>query len=137
MSGDLIIPASAETVLATLIREQMPAHLDVWVGTEAPNPRRSGVRGRKVRVSRTPGGGMAAHGRTDHVFALIECWADTEDEADDLAAVVRAIMKASRSRTVLGTFVRWWKENSGPYRWPDESDQERYQFTGELLLKIG
>lgn len=134
---DLNVPASAETVLATLIREQMPAHLDVWVGTETPSPRTNPGHTLKVRVSRTPGGGMASHGQTDHVFALLECWADTEDEADDLAAVVRAIMKASRSRTVLGCFIRWWKENSGPYRWPDESNQERYQFTGELLLKIG
>lgn len=133
---NLLIPASAETVLATLIREQMPDHLDVWVGTETPNPRTGSTNALKVRVSRTPGGGMAPHGRTDHVFALLECWADTEDEADNLAAVVRAIMKASRSRTVLGTFIRWWRENSGPYRWPDESNQERYQFTGELLLKI-
>ncbi|MCZ9635157.1 hypothetical protein [Rhodococcus sp. BH5] len=134
--NNLIVPASAETVLATLIQEQMPDHLVVWVGTETPNPRTNPGHTLKVRVSRTPGGGMATHGQTDRVFALLECWADTEGEADDLAAVVRAIMRDSRSRTVLGTFIRSWKENSGPYRWPDESGQERYQFTGELLLKI-
>lgn len=80
---------------------------------------------------------MAAQGQTDQMFALVECWAATEDDAEDLANLVRAILKSSRSNTVLGTFVRSWKENSGPYRWPDESGQERFQFTGELLLKIG
>lgn len=134
MSDDLTVPAPATAVLAVLIRERLPAEFStVWVGTQIPSPRPARI----VRVARTPGGGMAAQGQTDQMFALVECWAATEDDAEDLANLVRAILKSSRSNTVLGTFVRSWKENSGPYRWPDESGQERFQFTGELLLKIG
>lgn len=133
MSDDLMVPASATVVLAALIRERLPTeYSDVRVCTKIPNPRPAHI----VRVTRRPGGGMAASGHTDQVFALLECWADTEDDAEDLANLVRAVMKSARSRTVHGTFIRSWKEDSGPYPWPDESGQERFQFTGELLLKI-
>lgn len=133
MAEALTWPAPATAVLATLVRERLPAEFsDVWVGTKIPNP----THPRMVRVSRTAGGGMATHGQTDHVYALFECWADDEDGAEELANVVRAVLKSSPGHWAHDTFIRWWKENSGPYSWPDASDQVRFQFTGEILLKI-
>lgn len=134
MSDDLTVPAPATAVLTVLIRERLPSEFaDVRVCTKIPNPRP----GRIIRISRRPGGGMGDGGHTDVVLTLVECWAATEDDAEDLANLARAILKSARSHTVDGTFIRRWKEDSGPYSWPDESGQERFQFTGELRLKIG
>ncbi|KXF56143.1 hypothetical protein AXA44_02605 [Rhodococcus sp. SC4] len=134
MTTELFIPKPAQAVATTLITEGLPgSHSDVWVATKIPNPRQP----RMIRPSRMPGGGLAANGATDRVRLLVECWADDEGDAEDLANVVRAVLNASPGRWALGAFVRHWKEDGGPYSWPDESGQERWQMTGELLLKVG
>ncbi|MFF2026563.1 hypothetical protein [Rhodococcus koreensis] len=131
---ELFIPKPAQLVAAAVVQEGLPSEFaDVWVATKVPEPRRP----RMVRATRMPGGGLTAHGATDTVRLLLECWGDDEEAAESLANVARAVLKASIGRTVADTFVRHWKEDGGPYPWPDESGQERWQLTGDLLLKVG
>lgn len=134
MSGPLFIPAPATEVAIALVREGLPEGYDgVLVSDEVPTTRPD----RMVRLSRLPGGGLAAAGATDVVRLLVECWATDDGAAERLANVVRAVLTASRSRWAAGTFVRHWKEDGGPYEFPDTSGQARWQLTGELLLKVG
>lgn len=133
MTG-LAVPKSAQTVAVQAVTAHMPAEFaDVWISDEVPNDRRP----RMVRITRTPGGGMAPHGATDHARLIVECWANSDEEAELLANTVRAVLRTLRGRTAAGGFIRSWREDGGPYEWPDESQQCRWQLTGEMLIKVG
>ncbi|OZF05248.1 hypothetical protein CH302_01085 [Rhodococcus sp. 15-2388-1-1a] len=130
---ELAIPKSAQTVAVRAVTDHMPAGFeDVWISDKVPKRRRS----RMIRITRTPGGGMASHGATDHARLIIECWADNDDDAELLANTTRAVLRNLIGRTAAGGFIRWWREDGGPYEWPDESGQARWQLTGEMLIKI-
>ncbi|EOM77905.1 hypothetical protein DW322_08835 [Rhodococcus rhodnii] len=134
MSAPLFVPKSATKVAIALVRDGLPGgHHDVLVTDAVPDERPS----RLVRLSRIAGGGFTAHGATDTARFLVEVWGDDVDATEDLANVVRAVLRASRSRWAGGAFVRKWNEDTGPYPFPDESGQERWQMTGELLIKVG
>lgn len=134
MSGPLFVPAPATEVAIALVRERLPDGFDdVLVSDRVPDDRPE----RMVRLSRLPGGGLAAAGATDVVRLLVECWSMDDGEAERLANVVRAVLASSRSHWAAGTFIRHWKEDGGPYEFPDTSGQARWQLTGELLLKVG
>ncbi|MBM4468165.1 hypothetical protein GS502_01340 [Rhodococcus hoagii] len=133
MNGPLFIPAPATEVAIALVRDGLPDECDdVLVSDQVPDTRPP----RLVRLSRLPGGGLAAAGATDVVRLLVECWAPDDGTAERLANVVRAVLVASRSRWAVGVFIRNWKEDGGPYSFPDASGQARWQQTGDLLLKV-
>lgn len=83
-----------------------------------------------VRCSRV-GGGMS-NAVTDTARILIECWARTNERAEQLANEARYLLLSSTGSTHAGVFVRWCREVSGPVDFPDVTGP-RYQFVVELL----
>ncbi|NKU16427.1 hypothetical protein GS928_25855 [Rhodococcus hoagii] len=97
------------------MRDGLPDEYDdVLVSDQVPDARPP----RLVRLSRLPGGGLAAAGATDVVRLLVECWAPDDGTAERLANVVRAVLAASRSRWAVGVFIRNWKKTAGRTRSP-------------------
>lgn len=83
-----------------------------------------------VRCSRV-GGGMV-NPVTDNAAILVECWAETNAEAEELANEARFLLLSSTGKSFAGVFVRWCRERSGPVDFPDVTGP-RYQFVVELL----
>ncbi|WP_125458782.1 hypothetical protein [Rhodococcus sp. 1168] len=103
----------------------------VKVATRVPNPRPKKL----VRISRI--GGTRSNPVTDQAVLLFECWASSDIEAEELANHVVDSLPSIRGRWFDGSFIRHWRLTFGPVDHPDESNQARFQFQGELLIKIG
>lgn len=132
----LAIPHPAQAVAIAAVSNHLPAEFeDVWVAGQSPPQRRP----RMALITRVPGGGVPHHGATDHASYIVECWADTDPEAERLAVVVGAVWRSLAGRWVDGAWLRYAK-CAAAYSWPDvdtQHTQARWQFTGELLIKVG
>ena len=100
------------------------------VSTKVNNPRPD----KSVRVSRT--GGPRLNVVTDAPQILVECWADNETDACDLARYAHAYMWALPQTDVGGVWVRGVSELGGVQNFPDpDSDSPRYQFVMVLDVR--
>ena len=94
---------------------------------------------RFVKVSRV--GGSIDNIATDSARILVECYAKDVGQVEAMCNTARAAFWNAAGTTVTSgeerMFVRCWDETSGPadYPNPDLIDFERWQFTGELLIK--
>jgi hypothetical protein len=94
---------------------------------------------RFVKVSRV-GGGMD-NIATDAARILVECYAKDVGQVEAMCNTARAALSNASGTTVIADgqrmFVRCWDETSGPadYLNPEIVEFERWQFTGELLVK--
>lgn len=107
------------------------AALTPTVYTRVPNPRPATF----VRLSRD--GGIRRSVVVDQATLVVECWAASEEAAQDLAQLARAALHAAEATTVgsYGTVYRV-DEVAGLSFAPDpESDQPCYRFTVSLALR--
>lgn len=94
---------------------------------------------RFVRVTRTGGG--RNHVATDTARILVECYAKDVAQVEAMCATASAALFNAGGTSVtsddITMFVRAWNETSGPtdYPNPEVLEYERWQFTGELLVK--
>jgi hypothetical protein len=94
---------------------------------------------RFVRVSRT--GGVLDNIATDGARILVECYARDVGQVEAMCNTARTALRNAGGTTVVSgdveMFVRFWQETSGPSDFPNPEivDFERWQFTGELLVK--
>lgn len=94
---------------------------------------------RFVKVSRV--GGEISNIATDSARILVECYAKDVGQVEAMCNTARAALSNAGGTTVTADeqsmFVRCWDETSGPtdYPNPEVIEFERWQFTGELLIK--
>lgn len=119
--SEVIVFPSAEKILVA----ELKARLALPVVTKVPNPRPpTFVRLKKV-------GGTRRDVVTDSPMVVVECWAPTSTEADDLSQLVRAHIFALAPDT-----VRKVREVAGPQDFPDPlSENPRYQFTVQIFTR--
>lgn len=122
-------PRSSLAIAVAAVQFLVPS--DVRVATKVPNPRPKKL----VRISRI--GGSRSNPVTDQAVLLFECWASSDIAAEELANLVSDSLPSIVGRWFDGSFVRHWRLTFGPVDHPDESNQARFQFQGELLIKIG
>ena len=115
---------SLHTELATL--RLMP----VAVTAKVPNPRPE----RLVRLTRV--GGPATSRIVDTPLLLLEAWAPTEKETQELLNDARALVLRT-GRHMPGLFVRRAAEVGGPSMDPDpDTDSPRWRCTVELTVRM-
>lgn len=92
-----------------------------------------------IRVSRV-GGGLTSL-ITDSARILVEAWAATVPEAEQICCeAIAALQNAQGTSVTYDTdaeaFIRGFGNVDGPvdYADPDVPDKERWQFTGDLLV---
>lgn len=91
---------------------------------------------RFVRVSRA--GGAQNDPATDTARILVECFAKTVADAENMCNTARAALRNAAATSVGdGVFIRCWDNEQGPadLPHPDVLDYERWQFFGDLLVK--
>jgi hypothetical protein len=94
---------------------------------------------RFVRVTRT--GGVLDNIATDGARILVECYAKDVSQVEAMCNTARTALRNAGGTTVASDdvemFVRAWQETSGPADYPNPEivEFERWQFTGELLVK--
>lgn len=95
---------------------------------------------RFVCVSRRGGG--QDNQATDVARILVECYAKDIAQAEAMCDSARAALRNSAGTMVTTTsgdvFVRGWDSENGPigpYSNPEVIDYERWQLTGDLLIK--
>lgn len=119
-----------ELVLCQLLRDALAARTEpyaaeVYVGNTVPNPRRE----RMVTVRRD--GGPRVEGLLEAAQVGVNVWASTEQEVNDLARLVRALLWASPT----GKPVCRVNDISGPVAIPDESGQPLRYLTFEITMR--
>ena len=120
MSEVIRFPSAEKLLVATL-----KPILGMPVVTKVPNPRP----GTFVRLKKV--GGTRRDIVTDSPMVVVECWAPTGPEADDLSQLVRGHIFALAPDT-----VRKVREIAGPQDFPDPiSEHPRYQFTVQLYTR--
>ncbi len=94
---------------------------------------------RFVRVTRVGGG--QDHQATDVARLLIECFAKDVGQVEAMCNTARAALRNAAGTNVTTTagavFIRYWDNESGPvdYPHPEIIDYDRWQLTGDLLVK--
>lgn len=123
LDAELIVPAPAVAVAVKLLNDRVAPP----VSSKVPNPRPATF----VRVSRA-GGGMS-NIVTDRPWLIFECWAPTEAEAEMLANLVGAHLKAAQFETINGAKLLGWSEaGRASFNDPAVPSQSRWQVTGTL-----
>jgi hypothetical protein len=133
MSGPiaLVFPDAAAVACACLAAGLPAQGFDgVPCGTRVPDPRPAAF----VRVLRT--GGPPDTEVTDLAQLTIEAWSDDEGNAQDIAQVCRALLRAAVGSKVNGATVCGYEEMNGPQNLPDPtSAMSRYTFTVRYRLR--
>jgi hypothetical protein len=94
---------------------------------------------RFVRVTRV--GGDLINITTDAARILVECYAQDVGQVEAMCNTARTALRNAGGTTVtandISMFVRRFEETSGPADFPNPEvlDFERWQFTGELMVK--
>jgi hypothetical protein len=122
MASEVITFTSSEAMAVTWLNGKLGS--GVGVATKVPDPRPEKL----VKVTAT-----GAH-RLDLAYReaqlTFECWATEETDAEDIAELVHAHMKAAEGETINGAFVRRVNTVGGPVNSPDpESQTARYLVT--------
>lgn len=121
----------AEALPVRYLRAVLPTHRpNALVDTKVPSPRKDQM----VIVRRV--GGTRRNVVTDAPLLAFECWGKDDDDAWDLARLVRALVWEMRGTVQNGVTVYVINEAAGPANLPDPiSGQSRVTFTNELLLR--
>lgn len=127
----VIVFPDAEQISIDYLRAELDARLnDTHVGNRIPDPRPAAL----VQCRRL--GGPRRNLVADNPQIGVECWADTEAEAHDLAQLCRGLLLAMPGHTVDGVAVYRVDEFAGPVNLPDPlSTQPRYTFTVQISLR--
>lgn len=125
---EVLIAPDAEAVVIAGLAAGLAARGDTAsVSTRIPSPRP----GRLVRVRRR--GGPRTDLVIDNPLILLECWAPTETDAADLAALVAGLFAALDGQAVAGHTILHAEILGGPSNDPDpDSATPRYTLTGQL-----
>lgn len=128
MAAPIVFPDAAALV-CTYLREQLVARkVQVPVGTRVPSPRPA----RFVRVERI--GGPRLDLVTDRPRLDVHCWGASEEDAHDLAQLVRALLLAIPGWR--GAAAYDVAEVGGPNTMPDAtSGQDRVALAVEIALR--
>ncbi|MEW1867044.1 hypothetical protein AB0420_02400 [Streptomyces caelestis] len=123
------MPDGVAVVRAYLLEALAARGIDVPVRTRVPSPRPP----RFVRLERI--GGTRVDLITDRPRIDVQCWGESEEDANDLATVVRALVLAIPGWR--GTAVAYdVAEVGGPNTMPDpESGQDRVVIAVEVSLR--
>lgn len=123
-----VLYPDAETVIPARLRALLAARsvTDVYVGRDIPNPRRP-----RMVVWNRDGGG--SDGLRDQPRMRCRVWAPTDAEANDLAALVVALVP----HMVDGAPILRATHESGPYDVPDDSDQPQRYLMFEIHTRGG
>jgi hypothetical protein len=131
MTDEAIVFPDAVAVTVSYLRESLEdvgelAH----VGSRVPDPRPA----RFVTVQRT--GGPVHSLVVDGAQLTLEAWASSEEDAHDLAQLVRAFLHRMGGELVDGVAVYGVHEFAGPGLLPDPvSEQPRYTFTAQVNMR--
>lgn len=128
--AEVIAPVDAEAaVVAGLKAAYLSRGMTVKVGTKVPNPMPSAV----VRVSLVDSARITLLHHQASI--LVECWADSESAASDLARTTYALIFALEGEEVGGKWVAQVTEMGGVVNFADlDAGVPRYQFTVDLLI---
>lgn len=129
--AEVILFADVVGLYTTYLREAFVARsVDVHVGTTIPNPRPETF----LRVSRS--GGVQRSVVIDDAQLTLEVWAPTEQDAQDLAQLVRSLIIATKGTQLDGTPVYAAGDLVGPntgsgllYEPDRYTDLPRYSFS--------
>lgn len=121
---ELVVYTGVEILVWPYLTAELSARGEsVHVGTKVPNPRPD----RLIRITAAGGGERALVLSTR--TAIFECWDTSEPQAQRLAELSYAIMRAAQYDPSIPT-VRKVGTVSAPKYFPDpESASPRYQFT--------
>lgn len=123
-------PDAAAVAIGYLTEAFAEYDIDVPVHHKVPEVRPA----RFVTIVR--GGGPRASLVVDRPTLMVEAWAETDADAEDLAQQSRALLHAMRGLTHGGTAIYRIDEFSGPATLPDpDSGQARSVFTLSLLMR--
>lgn len=133
MANEVILFPDATVLFVNLIRDEMAerGYTDLIVGTRVPNPRPDTF----VQVNRT--GGVQHSFVVDQTQLTIECWALLEEDAQDMAQLIRSIVNAARGTVIYGVPIYNVGNITGPGSLPSGlvfvpdrlSAQARFSFT--------
>lgn len=124
---EVLVPQDIEAALVSHLGIQ----LGCLVATRVPNPRPA----KHVRVRRT--GGRRVSLVLDNPTVLVECWAETESAAHDLAGLAGGALAASPGTWIADGVWLNAADVSSPVNYEDPSTRmPRYQFTASLWLRL-
>ncbi|MDQ5860712.1 MAG: hypothetical protein M3536_00420 [Actinomycetota bacterium] len=127
--GEILTTPDVEAVAVFYLRTALGALADK-VATKVPSTMPS----KMVRVSLT--GGSRSNLITDRVQLTIQCWADDEPTASNLARRAHAHMIAAAGAITNGLWIRAVSEVGGVQFFPDpDTTKPRYQFTVRLSVR--
>lgn len=127
----LVFPDVAEVAVEAAAAGLADAGRTVPVGTVVPNPRPAEF----VRITRA--GGLRRNLVTEDARVVVEAWAQADEDAADLAELVRAVLHALAG-TTSDDDVRVYRvdDTEGPADDPDPmSDQPRYQLALSITVR--
>lgn len=126
--AEILVAPGIESLLVSGISARSSA--DVWVATKIPNPRPDKL----VRVRRA--GGPRTSLVIDNPTVLIECWAETEVDAENLASLTAGIVASLDGETIDGHMILHSEILGGPVNDPDpDSATPRYTLTALLRTR--
>lgn len=125
-----VVFPDTELLLCGLLRQALaerpePYAADVYVGNTTPNPRRS----RMVTIRRD--GGIVTEGLLDNAQVGVNVWGDTEQNVNDLARLVRALLWSIPD----GKPICRVEDISGPVSIADDSGQPLRYLTFEVWCR--
>lgn len=121
--AEVLLTPDVEAAAVTYLREKLGALADK-VATKVP----STMPAKMVRVSLT--GGSRDNLVSEQVQLTVECWADTEILASNLARTAQAHMFAANGALLGSVWVRRVSSVGGVQLFPDpDATKPRYQFT--------
>jgi hypothetical protein len=127
--AEVLVSPDAESAAVVYLRSGLGALADK-VATKVP----ATMPAKMVRVSLT--GGSRTGVASDTAQLTVECWADDEPTASNLARRSQALMLAAAWTTAGGVFVRRVDSVGGVQNFPDpDTAKPRYQFTVRWHVK--
>lgn len=127
--GEILVTPDVEAAAVTYLRTALGVLADK-VATKVP----ATMPAKMVRVSLT--GGSRENLVSDQVQLTVECWADTEILASNLARTAQAHMFAANGSLVGSVWVRRVASVGGVQFFPDpDTSKPCYQFTVRWLVR--
>lgn len=125
---EAVIFGDAAAVAIGYLRAELGLYAEVHKDIPDPRPAKF------VTVRR--GGGIRRSVVSDQPLLLVECWAETSEDAHDLAQMCRGLLYAMRGTVQGDLAVYRVDEVGGPADLPDPlSNQSRYTFTVQVHLR--
>jgi hypothetical protein len=126
MTTAVLYPDAVDVAIAWLVTQMGPN----LVVPRVPNPRPASM----VLVRRT--GGPRLNQVADNAQLTVEAWADSDEDAHDLAQEARGYLFALRGQVVNGVACYRVTDVAGPALLPDPaSDQPRYTFSVQTAMR--